>query len=92
MSIMLLEERVKVYYDMAIIEFLEDCLRNQMTVIEIAETLETSESNLRRLARKNSVRLHEVKKVPMIRERSQFLDQNLNHVNFLYREWKGVKI
>ena len=81
------ENRIREKYNIEIITFFQKCVDKGMETHEIAELIDCSVSNLRRIARKYNFTFYQPEPIPMFSENIKFQKQSLNIENLLSRRW-----
>jgi hypothetical protein len=81
------ENRIKDKYNSNVVEFFQKCIENGMETHEIAELIDCSVSNLRRIARKYKFTFYQPEPTPMFSENMSFQKESINIDNLLSRKW-----
>ena len=81
------EARIKKLYNCGVVEFFQKCVEEGLETYEIAEMINCSVSNLRRIARKYNYTFFQPEPIQMFAENESFSDDNLNFDNMLSRSW-----
>ena len=87
MKLMTVEVRIQKLYQCSIVDFFQNCIDRKMETHEIAEMIDCSVSNLRRIARKYQFTFHRPEPAKMLSQSKEFISQGLNVQNFLSRRW-----
>ena len=81
------EARIKKLYNCTVVEFFQKCVDEGLETFEIAEMINCSVSNLRRIARKYNYTFFQPEPVQMFCESETFTTKHLNLDNLLSRSW-----
>lgn len=81
------EARIKKLYNCTVVEFFQKCVDEGLETFEIAEMINCSVSNLRRIARKYNYTFFQPEPVQMFCESENFTTNKLNLDNLLSRSW-----
>ncbi|MCF6767877.1 hypothetical protein L3V86_05825 [Thiotrichales bacterium 19S11-10] len=87
MNSITVESRIEREYGCSIVEFFKQCIDNGMDTADIANMINCSVSNLRRIARKHQFTFFQPAQVKMFSENKSFLASKMNVDNFLSRSW-----
>ncbi|MCF6777424.1 hypothetical protein L3V83_12710 [Thiotrichales bacterium 19X7-9] len=87
MTAITVENRIEHEYGCSIVDFFQQCVDDGMDTADIAEMINCSVSNLRRIARKYKFTFFQPDPVKMYSEDENFLNNNINVHNFLSRRW-----
>lgn len=87
MKHMTVEARIKEKYGCGVVDFFQQCIDDGMETHEIADIIDCSVSNLRRIARKYKFTFYQPEPTPMFSENPNFRTKSLNIDNFLSRKW-----
>ena len=82
-----IEYKIKKKYGMSTTLYLEECLKKNMHIRDIAKELDCSVSNLRRIARKHHFSFYRPEPTPKFIEVSKFKSKKLNLDNILSKGW-----
>lgn len=81
------ENRIKDKYNTDVVDFFQQCINKGMETHEIAELIDCSVSNLRRIARKYKFTFYQPEPIPMFSENISFQKESINIDNLLSRKW-----
>ncbi|MFT6836460.1 MAG: hypothetical protein ACJA0H_002510 [Francisellaceae bacterium] len=84
------EARIRKLYNCSVVEFFQKCVDEGLETYEIAEMINCSVSNLRRIARKYNYTFFQPEPVQMFSDSENFSTKKLNLDNLLSRSW-GIK-
>ncbi|TNF67995.1 MAG: hypothetical protein EP298_06360 [Gammaproteobacteria bacterium] len=87
MTAITVENRIEHEYGCSIVDFFQQCVDDGMDTADIAEMINCSVSNLRRIARKYKFTFFQPDPVKMYSEDEHFLNNKINVHNFLSRRW-----
>lgn len=92
MAAMTVEQRIVSKYNRSVSELLQDYANEGMTSKQVADILECGVSNVRRIARKYQIRFNQPTQQSQLLQNEEFLQRNINKINFLSRPWSIRKM